>query len=207
MLRGVCKLAPAVMLATEHACMHLFSRACAGGLELPLQVAPQCMLMVFGVFGFCVVVFLCPCRDFWRRGVRVPGAWLFPCPSACAGPIFFGGRSGLGDPRLAGLVPVSAFRSLFGPRLGPASGYQLPLFDLSLSVATHVPRRMGCGLVLPRGTGGEEPSTHRRGPLEGGRDTPGFPQCAAGQGSVSPTICLASCLSCAIHAEPLGGKS
>ena len=110
MLRGVCKLAPAAMLATEHACMHLFSRACAGGLELSLQVAPQCMLMVFGVFGFCVVVFLCPCRDFWRRGVRVPGAWLFPCPSACAGPIFSEGGRGwatLGWPALCP-SPLSA---------------------------------------------------------------------------------------------------
>ena len=103
--------------------MHLFSRACAGGVELSLQAAPQCMLMVFGVFGFCVVVFLCPSWDFWRRGVRVPGAWL-----------------GLGAPRLAGLVLVSAFRSLFGPRLGPASAYQLLLFDPSLSVANPTSR-------------------------------------------------------------------
>ena len=134
--------------------MHLFSRACVGGLELPLQVAPQCMLMVSGVFGFCVVVFLCPSWDFWRRGVRVPGAWLFPCPSACAGPIFFGGRSGLGDPRLAGLVPVSAFRSLFGPRLGPASAYQLPLFDLSLSVANTRPETNGVRLNTSPGDWG-----------------------------------------------------
>ena len=47
---------------------------------------------------------------------------------------------GLGDPRLAGLVLFSAFRSLFGPRLGPASAYQLLLFDPPLSVANPTSR-------------------------------------------------------------------
>ena len=145
--------------------------------------------------------------DFWRRGVRVPGAWLFPCPSACAGPIFSEGGRGWATLGWPALCPSPLSARCLGRVSARRQLTSCPCSICPCRSPTYVPRRMGCGLVLPRGTGGEEPSTHRRGPLEGGRDTPGFPQCAAGECSGPPTICLASCLSCAIHAEPLGGKS
>ena len=66
----------------------------------------------------------------------------------------------MGDPRLAGLVPVSAFRSLFGPRLGPASAYQLPLFDLSLSVANTRPETNGVRLSTSPGDWGGKSQAH-----------------------------------------------
>ena len=161
---------------------------------------------------WCVWVLRCcfsvPLRGTFGGGVCVcRGRGCFHAPPPVAGPIFLEGGRGWATLGWPALCPSPLSARCLGRVSARRQFTSCPCSICPCRSPTHVPRRMGCGLVLPRGTGGEEPSTHRRGPLEGGRDTPGFPQCAAGEGSGSPTICLASCLSCAIHAEPLGGKS
>ena len=117
--------------------------------------------------GFALLFFCAPFVGLLAAGCACAGGVVVSMPLRVCGPHFFGGRSGLGDPRLAGLVPVSAFRSLFGPRLGPASAYQLPLFDLSLSVANTRPETNGVRLSTSPGDWGGRakhtpPRTSRR---------------------------------------------
>ena len=109
--------------------------------------------------GFALLFFCAPFVGLLAAGCACAGGVAVPMPLRVRGPHFFseGGRgwATLGWPALC---PSPLFARCLGRVSARRQLTSCPCSICPCRSPTHVPRRMGCGLVLPRGTGGEAPA-------------------------------------------------